>query len=173
MAVLTPYTEVCMSQGSAPRPVRPQPLPPRKPAVERRASERPEPMTSGRCGFCGSQDTYAVGPENFQEWALERWGDAALMRCHDCGRRQAISGLDASSGNGEWALSRGVLKVAGWTFMVGGAAVLLVMLLRQVEQGPARDGPLRVPAAKPSPSAPAPSPSSGPFSLRSTPTNAA
>jgi hypothetical protein len=156
-------------------PVRAQQPPPRpRPVVERRAQERPEPRTSGRCGFCGSQDTYAVAPESFHEWALERWGDAALMRCHDCGRRQAISGLQASSGDGEWALRRGVLKVAGWTFMVGGAAVLLLMLLRQVEQGPASPARIRVPAEKPaSPSAPAPSPSSGPFSLRSTPTNAA
>jgi len=137
-----------MSQGSAPRPIRPQPSPAKR-AVERRAVDRAEPRTSGRCGFCGSQDTYAVSPESFHEWALERWGDAALMRCHDCGRRQAISGLNASSGDGEWALSRGVLKVAGWTFMVGGAALLLLMLLRQVEQGPARNGPLRVPAARP------------------------
>jgi hypothetical protein len=151
-----------------------QPQPRPRPVVERRATERPDPRTSGRCGFCGSQDTYAVAPESFHEWALERWGDAALMRCHDCGRRQAISGLSASSGNGEWALTRGVLKLAGWTVMVGGSALLLLFLLRQVEQGPSSPARIRVPAEKrTSPSAPAPSPSSGPFSLRSTPTNAA
>src|SRR6185436_11222650 len=142
-----------MSQGSAPRPVRPRPSP-AKPAVERRTVDRAEPRTSGRCGFCGSQDTYAVGPENFQEWALERWGDAALMRCHDCGRRQAISGLSASMGNREWNLGHGILRVAGWTAMVGGAFVLLLMLMRQIEQGPSRPG--RLPVPKASPNAPAP-----------------
>lgn len=139
---------------------------------ERRQSERPAAATSGRCGFCGSRDTFGVSPQSFQEWALERWGDAALLRCHDCGRRQAVAGLGAAMGD-EWSLGRGLRKVVTWALVVAGAASLLVFLLRKAEQGPAAGQPFRLPRERPSPSAPAPSPSSGPFSLRSTPTSAA
>src|SRR5262245_12988326 len=112
-----------MSQ-QAPRPAaRAKPAP----FVERRSVERPEPSTSGRCAFCGSRDTYAVVPEGFQEWALQHWGDAALLRCHDCGRRQAVSGLGASV-RGEWSLGSGVLKVAGWGVLAVASVVLLLLL---------------------------------------------
>ena len=140
--------------------------------MERRAIERPEPSTSGRCGFCGSRDTYAIVPETFQEWALDRWGDAALLRCHDCGRRQAVSGLEPSRG-GEWLLGQKAVKLAGWLLLTGGAALLLLFVLRRVE-GPPEPQRFRLPQERrPSPGAPAPNPSSGPLSLRSTPTSAA
>jgi hypothetical protein len=141
--------------------------------VERRSVERPDPSTSGRCGFCGSRDTYVVVPESFQEWALVHWGDAALLRCHDCGRRQAVSGLGPSR-RGEWSLGVGLLKLFGWAVLVGGLAVALLVLFRRTELGPSEPAPFNLPREqrRPSPNAPAPSPSSGPFSFRSTPTNA-
>lgn len=101
---------------------------------------------------------------------LERWGDAALLRCHDCGRRQAVAGLAAAKGV-EWSLGGGIGRVMTWVLVVAGAASLLVFLLGKAEEpAPVR---FRLPKqASPNPSAPAPSPSSGPFSLRSTPTSA-
>jgi hypothetical protein len=158
-------------------------MPSQKPArpvaivpADRRQSERPSPATSGRCGFCGSKDTYSVVPEGFHEWAMERWGDAALLRCHDCGRRQAVAGLAPSRGAGaDFRATGGFLRLAAWTLGVVGAAVLLILMLRSMEQGPSQTGPFRLPREAPrqSPGAPAPSPSSGPFSLRSIPTSAA
>jgi hypothetical protein len=137
-----------------------------------RRRSTPQPATSGRCGFCGSHDTFSISAQTFQEWALERWGDAALLRCHDCGKRQAIAGLGAPL-SGEWRLGRGIVKVAAWGLGLFGAVALLLMLLRRAEQGP-EQGPLKVPPReRPSPSAPAPSPPSGPFSLRSSPSSAA
>lgn len=140
---------------------------------ERRQSERPSAATSGRCGFCGSRDTFGVSPQGFQEWALERWGDAALLRCHDCGRRQAVAGLSGGTGD-EWRPARGLIKVMAWAFAAAAAVALLVFFLRKVEEGAAMQQPLRLPRQQPpSPRAPAPSPPTGPFSLRSTPTSAA
>jgi hypothetical protein len=168
-AVALHWVDYMAQRESLPRVVRPTGAP----TAERRAVDRPDPSTSGRCCFCGSRDTYSIAPETFHEWALERWGDSALIRCHDCGRRQAISGLAASVG-GEWRMSQGVMKVLGWAVMLGGALLLLLFLLRRVEQAPSGDAPFRVPRDRPaSPNAPAPNPSSGPLSLRSTPTNAA
>lgn len=149
---------------------------PTVPSVERRQVERAAAATSGRCGFCGSKDTFAIAPESFPEWALERWGDAALLRCHDCGRRQAIAGLAPTRGAGaDFRAQGGMLKLAAWAVGIVGAALLLMMLFKSAETGPASNAPFRLPreTPRPNPSAPAQSPPSGPLSLRSTPASVA
>ena len=153
---------------SALPPVSQQPL---SPAHEQRRSA-PSPATSGRCAFCGSTDTFSVSPQSFREWAVERWGDAALLRCHDCGRRQAITGLGPLTA-ADWSLGRTALKAAAWTLALAGALALFLLLLRRTDEGPPAPTTFKLPKEKPSPSAPAPSPPSGPFSLRNTPTSAA
>ena len=141
------------------------------PAQEKRRST-PSPATSGRCSFCGSSDTFSVSPQSFREWAVERWGDAALLRCHDCGRRQAIAGLSPLT-TADWSFGRVALKAAAWTLAVAGALALFVLLLRRTDAGPPAPTTFKLPKERPSPSAPAPNPPSGPFSLRNIPTSAA
>jgi hypothetical protein len=84
-----------------------------------------------------------------------------------------VAGLAAAMGT-EWSFSRGLMKVVGWSVLLVASWMLLNSVLRNAERSPSGPEPFRLPRERPpSPSAPAPSPSSGPLSLRSTPTNAA
>jgi hypothetical protein len=123
------------------------------------------------CAFCGSNALFSIPAQSVREWAIERLAGAALRRCHDCGRRQAVAGLAPLSAP-DWGPGRAAMKALTWALVVGGTAVLIVLLLRGSEPGSASPGRFTEPR-QPRPRPPAPSPSSGPFVLRSTPSSAA
>jgi hypothetical protein len=138
-------------------------------ARERRDSS---PSAAPGCAFCGSSALFSIPPQNLREWAVERWASAALRRCHDCGRRQAVAGLGPLVA-ADWRLGRAAMKALTWILVVAGTAALIVLLLRGTEEG-AGGGPGRFKTpATPRPRVPSPSPSSGPFVLRNTPSSVA
>ncbi len=131
-----------------------------------------QPAAAPACAFCGGGVLFSIPPQSLREWAIERLAGAALRRCHDCGRRQAVAGL-APLVAPDWGPGRAAMKALTWLLVVGGTAVLIVLLLRESEPGSASPKRFGEPQATPRPAAPAPNPSSGPFVLRSTPSSAA
>lgn len=128
-------------------------------------------MASGRCGFCGSAETFVVPPQGFREWILLRSG-ALLLRCHDCGRRQSLRELPPLS-RPNWYAGGALMKLVIWAGVVLATAGIVFALIRGSEQGLQGPEPARGRTPRARPSAPAPSPSPGPFVLRSTPSSGA
>lgn len=135
------------------------------------AGERRDgPADAPGCAFCGSSALFSIPPQSVREWAVERLAGAALRRCHDCGRRQAVAGLGPLVA-ADWRPGRAAAKAITWALVVAGTAALIVALLRGTED--LGNAPRRfVPGPTPRPAAPSPRPS-GPFVLRSTPPSAA